>query len=573
MVARAAVSLLAALVIAWWLWRSVAPQGAIRSHPSAVTTRIVRTLLLFWCLLGTLAWLMVAGIRAVYPFELLWTGGALRDHCTRLLSHLPLYTAPTLDWTPLPLPPLHALCGAAAMSLLHTTPYLPLRLLSIVSVLGCGWILFQWITRLLPGRPYNDQRSRNLFAEAWPSRRWGLCAAGLFFLGYGVSGGWYDLETPDALFLFLCLIAALAIDRATARPIPSRRQETVPPYEGTRPLPGALFLAAIAGIALALALFTRQQAVVCVLAALAVCIFRRAWGVLGFFSLVFFVCSMEGIWAASQIWKPFFLYYTVTVPLSQPGDLHGALIAAASLFILLLPALALVGYSATAGRALILKRPPLNLLDADERPIWLVSHAPIATFGVFALLGGLAWRARFGVDGHLTWLGAILLTTAACALAGRWERLIAPSQQPVFAMVLAQALLWTYLPYRLLPTTANAGSGRRFVQVVQFAEEQGEMVSLDHGGVTRAPHAHRAALEAVINTEHGVPRGVQADLRSRLYAGILVDAVPDPTHMLDAEILRVYGRGEGPDVGGPWVVYGRRTPVEHHRIWILRRRR
>jgi hypothetical protein len=101
---------------------------------------------------------------------------------------LPLYAAPTTAFTPYLYTPIY-LYAAAALSRVMGLGYAPLRLLSLLSMLGCCGVIYLLVWREL---------RRHLAA---------LAAVGLFAACYPVVQGAFDLGRVDMLYLFFVLCA------------------------------------------------------------------------------------------------------------------------------------------------------------------------------------------------------------------------------------------------------------------------------------------------------------------------------------------------------------------------------
>ncbi len=145
-----------------------------------------------------LTYLLVALARITYPYELEWMEGGAVDHVRRILDGRPLYVEPTLGFIPYIYTPLY-FYAAAAVSLATGAGFLPLRLVSLLSSLGCLGVIFQLVRR-----ETGDARC-------------GLAAAGLFAATYRLGGAWLDLARVDSLFLCLLLAGASILrSRATA---------------------------------------------------------------------------------------------------------------------------------------------------------------------------------------------------------------------------------------------------------------------------------------------------------------------------------------------------------------------
>ena len=91
-------------------------------------------------------YLAIVPARIAYPFELEWMEGACVDHVRRVLAGQPLYVAPSLDFVPFVYPPLYFWLSAA-LARVTGIGFLPLRLVSSVSSLGCFALIFLMVRR------------------------------------------------------------------------------------------------------------------------------------------------------------------------------------------------------------------------------------------------------------------------------------------------------------------------------------------------------------------------------------------------------------------------------------------
>ena len=176
MLARLVFAIVAALGGATWLYRALAfregdaaatargpiPPGEKRAAPhfdetgdkrSVFAAERLRIAVLIWCAVWSAIWLALALIRLRYPYELEWVGGAMRDHCEQLLAGKSLYPPPGPGWFPFEYPPLYFWASALLMRVLHDGSFVPMRLVSILSTLGCAAILFAWVRLCAPGSP------------------------------------------------------------------------------------------------------------------------------------------------------------------------------------------------------------------------------------------------------------------------------------------------------------------------------------------------------------------------------------------------------------------------------------
>lgn len=131
---------------------------------------------------------LIAYRRFRFPLELEWAEGGVMDMVRRLVSHQPLYVAPTKDFIPFMYTPGYYYVSFA---LGHFTgmDLMTLRLVSIAATTGCLAMIFAYVRR----------STGDLFA-AWVS-------SGVFAALYGQASGWFDLARVDMLYLFFLLVA------------------------------------------------------------------------------------------------------------------------------------------------------------------------------------------------------------------------------------------------------------------------------------------------------------------------------------------------------------------------------
>lgn len=131
---------------------------------------------------------VLAVLRAPYGFELEWMEGGMVSHAARLLDGQPIYAAPSADFVPF-----------------FYTPGYPLTLAGLASIfgsltLGLGRAVSLCATLLTFGFLFRvGQRE-----AGW---RWGVLALGLYAGMYRITGAFYDLARPDALFIALVAAA------------------------------------------------------------------------------------------------------------------------------------------------------------------------------------------------------------------------------------------------------------------------------------------------------------------------------------------------------------------------------
>lgn len=172
---------------------------------SAAAGRLERQVEVLWYLLlavGVLyiiAYLAIALVRARYPYHLEWMEGGSLHQVQRILAGHPLYVRPSLDFTPFTYPPLYFYVAAGASALLGDG-FLPLRLVSVLSSLGCFGVLFLLVRR------------------ETGSAGAGLLAAALFAATFRIGGAWFDLARVDSLFLLLLLAGVYRVRFGSSNP-------------------------------------------------------------------------------------------------------------------------------------------------------------------------------------------------------------------------------------------------------------------------------------------------------------------------------------------------------------------
>jgi hypothetical protein len=160
-------------------------------QPLPVSTRTLAALRL---LLSAVSALMVvlfvytAFRRLHFTFEYDWIEDGMLASVRHLRSGLPLYSAPSTAFTPYLYTPIYPYV-ASAFSRWMGVSYVPLRLLSIVSTLGCFAVIYALV--------FSELR-RHLAA---------LAGVGLFAACYPVVHGTFDLGRVDMLYLLFVLLA------------------------------------------------------------------------------------------------------------------------------------------------------------------------------------------------------------------------------------------------------------------------------------------------------------------------------------------------------------------------------
>ena len=90
--------------------------------------------------------LIIVFKRLPFPFELEWMEGASVLQVQRILDHEPLYTAPSIHFVPLIYNPFYFYVSAL-LATFTGNDFLPLRLVSVLSSVGCFALIFKFVYR------------------------------------------------------------------------------------------------------------------------------------------------------------------------------------------------------------------------------------------------------------------------------------------------------------------------------------------------------------------------------------------------------------------------------------------
>lgn len=156
----------------------------------------------FWQRAGALHWsvalaavlyfcgyLLAALLRMRYPFEIGFMDGNFLLQLERVLHGQPLYTAPTLSYTPMVYAPLFFHVSALAAKLVGSG-MTPMRLVSFLASLGSFAVLYRFALR------------------ETASRYCALVSVGLYAATYRETSYAFDLATTDSLYIFLLVSGA-----------------------------------------------------------------------------------------------------------------------------------------------------------------------------------------------------------------------------------------------------------------------------------------------------------------------------------------------------------------------------
>ncbi len=420
-----------------------------------------------------LTYLFVAVSRISYPFELEWMEGGMVDHVDRVLTGLPVYAKPSIDFVSFLYPPLYYEAAAVFAGLLGPG-FWPVRLLSFLSSIGVFILLLQIVRR----------ETGSVFA--------GMLAVGLFAATYDRVGGWFDIARLDSFYLMLLLAGILVL-------------RSFPSTWGTVTA-GLLFVAAF---------LTKQSALV-IVAPLVVYVAlydlkRAPW-----FAGTLVLGAGGGSFVLDELSGGWFRYYCFYLPSRHPR-LDGS--ATAFLTLDLLPALPLATIIAVYFVAIRLRGP-----GTRERLFF-----PLLAAGMI----GSSWSVRnmvgaevnnllpaFAAVAVLAALGLNELRTRASSAEGIvWRRLALAAE----VGLLLQFALLVYDPRKHIPTPADRAAGEKLVARLQTIP--GEIFVPHHGYLARLAgkrgYAHTLAMDNLFLEDDGPAR---RDLESQL-----VQALADKT--------------------------------------------
>jgi len=453
--------------------------------------------------LESLSFLLAAGFillflgtalaRVSYPYELEWMEGAMVQGVLRLLNGSPLYVQPSIDYIPFIYPPLYFYVSAA-VSLLTGPGFLPLRLVSLFSMLG-SLVLLYCFTRRATG-----------------SGCWGVVSAGLFAAGYAAVDGWYDISRVDPLAVFLLLSAVYVIRFHRSR------------AAGVG-----------AGLLLSLAFFTKQASLLAALPLLLYwLLFRRQarWSL----PLAFILLSAGGVLLLNALSGGWYFYSVFALPGQHP-------ILAEMLYRFWFDLLRPLAVACMLALLLLLGQ-------------WEKRQVEEAAFSLALLAGflGAAYLGRLHPNAHvnvlITAFAGLALTAPrgylALAAAARSKQAGAARQpsdkskgkpggasgEILFSVVLLlQFLLLAYNPLRFVPDAADRAAGDALLAETRLLP--GEVYLPYHGWLAelagKHSYAHAMAVSDVLAGEDpaagdALRSSMQLAFSSRMFDALVLDS-------------------------------------------------
>ena len=481
-------------------------------------------------------YVFVAILRIRYPFDLEWIEGGMVEHVRRILAGQPLYVVPSLDFVAFIYPPLYYYVGAG-LSLVMGVGLLPLRLISLVSSIGCFVLLFLFVKR----------ETEDAAA--------GILAAGLYAATFRQSGAWFDLARVDSLFLAL-LLAGFYLIRFGV----SARAHVA------------------AGLCLSLSFLTKQTAAVMFLPVVLYAAAKN-WRLGAPLLATLLLCAGGTIVALDVLHHGWFAYYVFQLPSQHrllPDRWIGfwtqdilrplwiacalaviALVRAArrdwaSFMFLLLLAVGMLGGS-------WMSRIKLGAYDNVLMPV----HAGLALlFGMAAQVPARTQEPEVQRPKKPARRGV------APAPGAGWNamRLVGPSV--VFLFSIVQLALLLYDPARQIPSRADEAAG--FEVVAAIAQIPGPVFVPAHGYLAtlagKRSYAHQAAVWDVYggarnDARHQLAQELGRALREPAFSALVMDGVDvlEP-HLIARNYIEVRSLFGTRDVF--WPVAGMRTRPE-----------
>ena len=441
--------------------------------------RVLRLVTLAGAALYPVVFVVVAALRLGHPFELEWMEGGALGHLYRVLAGQPLYVPPSLAFVPYIYAPLDYYAAAPLAALLGEG-FVPLRLVSVLSSLGCFALVLAIVRR----------ETKDLQAAGL-----GAC---LLAATYAESGSFFDLGRADALCL-LFLLAAVALARfgRTSR------------------------AAAACAVLLALACLTKQSALLAA-PALAMVHLRRGRRPAAVFGGVFAVVLGAAVLALDVLHDGWFLYYVFR--LTGQGPIPRVLVTFWVRDVL--SPLAIAALLAIAG--LWLRRARGEARDAGDWA-WLL-----------AALVMPAWAARFNVGSDVNVLMP-MHAAAALGLGLAWHEVRlgldavgsdahVPAGAMAWLVCLVQFARLVYDPAALVPRRADREAGAALVRTL--AQLPRPVFLPNHpyllGRAGLESHAHQVGINQLLNGPPSAWRDRIADaqrqaIRERRYGAIVLD--------------------------------------------------
>ncbi|MBU1262722.1 glycosyltransferase family 39 protein [bacterium] len=473
--------------------------------------RYFKLILTITSLYYILGYLYIVSQRIFYPFELEWMEGGMLNQAQRILKGFPIYTEPTIDFVPYLYHPLFYYISALFMKITGVEFWV-MRMISVVSSLGSGYLIFKIVERESKRRFY------------------GFMAAGLFFSTYRVTGAWFDIARVDSLFLFLILSSMYALRYLKSS--------------------WAVYLCSIL---LSMTFFTKQSGIFFILSVAIYLLFADRIKFL-IFSLLAIFLNGGIMFFLNQKTDGWYYYYTFILPKYQYFSKSRTISFFLDDLARNLPFI--LCYLAGFLFFVLWRRKGLNNL-------WL-----LILFSGAAFVNSLFARiVPGGYDNNLIPIFSFLIILFCIILSKFDDDSKVIFRSVVYASILFQFIIFRYEISTQIPKREDWQAGRRFMEKVSQIE--GDLLILDHGFYAaiagKRTSVHSYALGDLQNDEKRnligeVISALYKRISERYYEAIILDQPGNP--QIEELVSRYYYKAEevlSPNTDTFYTLTGRKT--------------
>lgn len=442
--------------------------------------KFLRYMLLACSMIFIVIYFAIVFFQIRYPFELHWMEGSFVDEVSRILSGQKLYVSPSLEFVPFMYTPLYFYV-AAFMSKLVGIGFLPLRLVSFISILVCFIFIFLIVSR----------ETRSKYS--------GILASCLFAATLHISGNSFVAAGVDSLFLSFLLVAVFLIRFATST-----------------------WSWVLAGVLISLSVLTKQTALVISIPIMIYCFLANRRGAAFLIGTVVTLVSITLILDyTNERWLPYYVFY-----LLRQHAVEGTMFAYFWI------------------HDIIQSLPIAFSLSIFYVGAWL-SHSAKKSFLFYVLvaigmLGG-SWLSRLHSGGGSNGLmpayaviaiicGLFVTILKSIEVASIDKRKSLESFVYIICIIQFVSLIWN--PLTQIPTREDSEAGRELIQTI--ARTEGEVWIPYHGYLAtmagKNSHAHIMAIWDVLRGDNGqasidLINGIRQAIREKRFSLIILDDV------------------------------------------------
>jgi len=438
-----------------------------------------QTLLIIGASLYLITYFVLALARLSYPFELEWMEGGSVVQVQRILDGQSLYVTPSLTFVPFIYSPFYFYVSSLFA---HVTGngFLPLRLVSFVSSLGCFALIFMIVHR----------RTSSVYAS--------FMASGLYAATFRLSGSWFDLARVDSLSLFLLLAGIFTFDS---------------PRKLTRSLASPLLLF--------LSFFTKQTALIVAVCLLVTALVTRRRLERYWFPLIFSLLLLGSFLIMNTLTGGWYKHYVLDLPAEHDMDYRMVVRFLTTD----------VGQLAIA---LCVAAVPILRLGAARSSTPDRNIQDVLVFGSL-FLGSLLSRIHVGGYENVlmpVYAGIAIYFGIGFAASLKVMGRNAPVESVLVLAVALQFVVLFYWPGEEIPSAMDRRQGEKLEQLVSGFK--GEVYMSDHpwylGMLGRATQAHRMAVKDLVRSpgfgQWGEILGqdMVAEVKEKRYEAFILDA-------------------------------------------------